>query len=133
MNTKVLAGLLALTTALVAAGCVKKVSGGRTAGVPFIKDKIEGRYVRSMDDVFTAAKAVIIDMGILQTEGVVHGDTNQVKTVVGKVNQRTVYVRVQPVDASVTSVTVQTRAPGGGSDIDLAHQIEKQIALKLVQ
>jgi hypothetical protein len=30
-------------------------------------------------------------------------------------------------------VTVQTRTPGGGSDIDLAHEIEKQIALKLVQ
>ena len=30
-------------------------------------------------------------------------------------------------------VTVQTRTSGGGSDIDLAHEIEKQIALKLVQ
>jgi hypothetical protein len=30
-------------------------------------------------------------------------------------------------------VTVQTRTPGGGSDIDLAHELEKQIALKLVR
>jgi hypothetical protein len=54
-----------------------------------------------------------------------------VKTVEGKVNQRTVWVRVEAVDPKVTEVTVQTRTPGGLSDIDLAHQLEKEIALKL--
>jgi hypothetical protein len=64
---------------------------------------------------------------------VLYNSTNVVKTVEGKVNQRTVWVRIEAIDPKVTAVTVQTRTPGGGSDIDLAHEIEKQIALKLVQ
>jgi hypothetical protein len=35
------------------------------------------------------------------------------------------------VDAKVTSVTVQVRTSGGGSDKPLTHEIEKQIAVKL--
>lgn len=71
--------------------------------------------------------------GVLVNESVIYNQTNTVKTVEGKVNQRTVWVRVEGVDPKITAVTVQARTPGGGSDIDLAHEIEKQIALKLVQ
>ena len=60
-------------------------------------------------------------------------ETNTVKTVEGKINQRTVWVRVEAVDPKVTAVTVQTRTSGGVSDLDLAHEVEKQIALKLVR
>lgn len=132
MNTKLLAALLAVAT-LLGAGCVRNVSGGRTAGVPFVKDKIEGRYQRSVDEVFNAAKAVVAARGILNNESILHSETNQVKTLTGRVDQRTVYVRVEPVEPKVTSVVVQTRIPGGGTDLDLAHQLEKQIALRLVQ
>ena len=55
-----------------------------------------------------------------------------VKTVEGRINQRNVWVRVEQVDPKVTSVKVQTRTPSGGADLDLAHQVEKEIALKLV-
>ena len=51
----------------------------------------------------------------------------------GKVNQRTVYVRVEQIDPKITGVAVQTRTQGGVSDIDLAAQIDKQIALELVR
>jgi len=132
MNTKVLVGVLALA-ALLAAGCVKNVSGGRTAGVPWVKDRIEGRYQRPVDVVFNAAKDVVLENGILNNESVLHNETNQVKTLVGKVNQRSVFIRVSPVEPKVTSVIVQARIPGGGADVDLAHQLEKQIALKLIQ
>jgi hypothetical protein len=40
-------------------------------------------------------------------------------------------VRVEAVDPKVTSVVVQTRTKGGGSDQELTHELEKQIALKL--
>jgi hypothetical protein len=33
----------------------------------------------------------------------------------------------------VTAVIVQVRTKGGGRDLDLAHELEKQIALKLVR
>jgi hypothetical protein len=60
-----------------------------------------------------------------------HGNTNIVRVVEGKVNQRSVWVRVEPVDARITSVMVQVRTPGGGKDVDLTHELEKQIALQL--
>jgi hypothetical protein len=118
---------------LVGAGCISTVDDRKTAGVPFIKDRVEGRYERSVDQVAAAAKQVVTSNGVLVNETVLYNQTNAVKTVEGKVNQRTVWVRIESMDPKVTAVTVQTRTPGGGSDIDLAHEIEKQIALKLVQ
>jgi len=131
MKTKIFPGLLGAL--VIVTGCVNTVSGRKTAGMPFIKDSIEGRYERSVDQVFEAAKEVIKFHGTLINESILHTETNQVKTVEGKVNQRTVWVRVEAADPKITTVTVQTRTAGGGSDVDLAHEIEKQIALKLVR
>jgi hypothetical protein len=122
-----------LGAVLAGAGCVSTVDERKTAGVPFIKDRVEGRYERPVDQVAQAAKQVVTANGVLVNESTLYNSTNAVKTVEGKVNQRTVWVRIQPIDAKITSVTVQTRGSGGGSDLDLAHEIEKQIALKLVQ
>jgi hypothetical protein len=131
MKTSIFAILLGLV--LAGSGCVSTVDERSTAGVPFLKDRVEGRYERTVDQVAGAAKEVIKSNGVLVNETVIYGKTNTVKTVEGKVNQRSVYVRVESIDPKVTAVTVQARTSGGGSDIDLAHDIEKQIALKLVQ
>ena len=117
---------------VVGAGCVSTVNDRSTAGWPFIKDKVEGRYARSVPQVFEAAKAVIRKNGVLVNESTLYAQTNAVKTVEGKVNQRSVYIRVEAVDPKVTGVTVQTRTSGGGSDIDLAAEIKAQISVKLV-
>jgi hypothetical protein len=132
MKLKLFCGFLSLL-ALIAVGCVSTVSGGKTAGVPFTKDTVEGRYQKPLDAVYNSAREVISANGALSTESIVHGDTNTVKTIVGKVNQRTVYIRVTSLDSQFTSVAVQARTSGGGSDIDLAHELEKQIALGLVR
>ena len=132
MKLKIFCGLVGVL-AMMTAGCVNTVSGGKAAGNPFMRDTVEGSYERPLEEVFTAAKAVLADNGTLSTESVLHGETNQVRTIVGKVNQRSVYMRVKPVDTKVTSVEVQTRTSGGGSDMDLAHDLEKQIALKMVR
>jgi hypothetical protein len=94
---------------------------------------VGGQYERTVDQVAQAAKQVITSNGVLVNESTLYNRTNAVKTVEGKVNQRSVWVRIEGVDPKVTAVTVQTRTSGGGTDIDLAHEIEKQIALKLVQ
>jgi len=99
--------------------------------MPFIKDRVEGRYERSVDQVFQAARDVVKKNGVLVNESTLYGETNTVKTVEGKVDQRNVWVRVESVDPKVTSVVVQTRTPAGGSDLDLAHELEKEIALEL--
>ena len=116
---------------VVGAGCVSTVSDRKTAGVPFIKDRVEGRYERPLERVFSAAKDVIKKNGVLVNESTLYNETNTVKTVEGKVNQCNVWVRVEAMDPKVTAVIVQTRTSGGGTDIDLAHEIEKEIALEL--
>lgn len=118
---------------LIGAGCVSTVNERTSPGFPFVKDRVEGRYERSVDQVFDAAKQVLKTNGVLVREGVLYSQTNQVKTVEGKVNERNVWVRIEGIEPKVTAVIVQTRTPGGGADLDLAHELEKQIALKLVQ
>lgn len=135
MKTTIFAFFLGL--AVLATGCVRTLNDTRTVGVPFIKDRIEARYERPMDQVYKAAKDVIAYNGTLVKETTLLGQTNVVnniaKTVEGRVNQRTVWVRVEQITPKITDVTVQTRTQGGGSDIDLAAEIDKQIALKLVR
>ena len=131
LNSKLIFGIIgAAVVGLIGAGCVSTVAGGKTPGI-HVKDAVEGNYERPVDQVFDAAKDVIKFNGTIVKESILH-DTNVVKTVEGKVNQCNVWVRVEQVDPKVTSVKVQTRTPGGGTDIDLAHQVEKEIALKLV-
>jgi hypothetical protein len=135
MKTSIFAVLLGL--AVLVTGCVQTVGDGKTAGVPFVKDKIEGRYERPMDQVYQAAKEVVQFNGILVKESTLHGQTNAVnsiaKVVEGRVKQGTIWVRVEQIDPRVTAVTVQARTSGGGSDVDLAAEIDKQVALKLVR
>ena len=125
--------LIVIAVSLAGAGCISTVTGRNTGGVPFIKDKVQGNYERPLDQVYEAAKEVVKFNGTLVNESILHTETNMVKTVEGKVNQRSVWVRVEAVDPKVTAVVVQTRTGGGVSDIDLAHELEKQIALKLVK
>lgn len=122
---------LSIAALLAGAGCVDTVTERSTPGMPFIKDRVEGRYERSVDQVFQAAKDVVKKNGVLVNEATLYNETNIVKTVQGKVDQRNVWVRVEAVDPKVTSVVVQTRTPGGGADLDLAHELEKEIALDL--
>jgi hypothetical protein len=121
-----------LGAAVLIAGCVSSLDGRKRAGVPFIKDQMEGRYVRPADQAYAAAVKVVKFNGTILNENTIHG-TNLVRVVEGKVNQRSVWVRVEPVDAKTSSVVVQARTPGGGKDIDLVHELEKQIALELAR
>jgi hypothetical protein len=129
MKTKLFVGLLGLL--IVAAGCVDTVTGRKTAAVPFKKDSVAGYYQHPLDQVFAAVIKTIEFNGTLDNEGVLHNQTNLVKIAEGRVNARRVWVRVQATDPKLTYVEVQTRTKGGGTDLDLAHDLEKQIALRL--
>ena len=115
-------------------GCVDTVNDRKTAGFPWVEDSVESRYPdRTQEDVLEASKAVLAKMGVLNAESTLYGQTNQVKALEGKVNQRSVWIRIEALNPKLTSAVVQTRTAGGGSDMDLAHEIDKQIALKLVR
>ena len=132
MKTKLFTLLAAVVLVSLVAGCYSTVTGRSKFGMPFTKDKVEGRYERPVDEVFNAAIEVIKYNGTLVNESVLHSQTNLVKTLEGRVNQRRVYVRVEQLDPKLTSVQVQARTAGGGRDLDLTHELEKEIALKLV-
>lgn len=121
-----LASVAAVTLlACLLSGCVTSLDGRQTAGIPFVKDKIEARYSRSPMEIWNAAKDVLSFNGKLYSEDVLKS------TLEASVNTRTVWVKVEPLDQTATRVVVQARTKGGGSDIDLASEIDKQIALRL--
>ena len=119
-------GLLALgCLALLAAGCYSTVEGRTRAGVPFAKDTIDGRYERPIAQVYPAARKV------LEFNGTLRGDNSVTRVMEARIDTRTVWVKLEGLEPNLTHVIVQARSKGGGSDLDLAHEIEKQIALQL--
>ncbi|MCF7763094.1 MAG: hypothetical protein K9N62_05425 [Verrucomicrobia bacterium] len=119
--------LLAGSIALLGSGCFSSPDGRMRPGVPFSNDTIESRYQRSVDEIFTAAKAV------LQFNGTLYGENTIKKTLEAKIDTRTVWVAVDEVEPNVSRVRVQARRKGGLADIALSSEIDKQIALRLTQ
>jgi len=121
---------LAAACGLVA-GCVGTVNDRSTGGVPFVKDKVEARYERTVAQVHEAAKQVIQFNGTLLRDTSLLENTNTTFALEGKVNQRTVWVRVEALEPRLTMVQVQARTKAGGTDLDLVHELDKEIALRL--
>src|SRR5277367_586652 len=104
--------------AIVATGCISTVSGTKTPALTWSKDQVEGRYERSVDQVYQASVAVIQHNGVLLTEFIPHDNTNTVRSLQGKVNDKNVWIRVEGLDAKpTTQVTVQARSSWGVSDV----------------
>jgi hypothetical protein len=109
----------------IMSGCVASVDGRQHLGVPLVKDSLEARYERSPMEIWNAAQEV------LKYNGRLYGRDDLTSTLEASVNTRTVWVKVEPLDDRVTRVIVQTRTKGGGPDLELASEIDKQIALRL--
>jgi hypothetical protein len=110
---------------LFGAGCVGTLDGRYKAGMPFLKDKLVRIYERPKLQVWSAARDVLAANGT-----VVHEDHAQ-STVTAKVDTRTILVKVEAIDQRTTQMTVQSRTRAGGRDLDLAGEMDKQIALRL--
>ena len=119
--------------AIVATGCVKTVSDTRAFRSTWSKDVIAGRYNRTVEQVYRASVNVIQQNGVMVREFIPHDTTNAVRALEGKVNQRDVYVSVESVDTKTTQVNVQALSGWGNADLDLAHELEKEIALQLAR
>ena len=117
--------LMAGAAGLWVSGCVTSVDGRTHVGVPLIKDKIEGRYERTPLQVWTAAKDVLAYNGQVTSADVMKSTLEAV------INDRTAWIKVEPVDEKITRVFIQTRTKGGLSDMDLAGELKSQIAVRL--
>ncbi|HEX5400571.1 MAG TPA: DUF3568 family protein [Verrucomicrobiae bacterium] len=134
MKTKILTVFAGIGAILLAVGCVRTVSGTRTAAMSPGEDSYTGKYERTPDQVYQASLNVLKNNGVVEMEYKFPQTTNgveNIKAVSGRVNQRKVWIRVEPVDPKITEVTVQVRTVGGFRDQDLAHELEKEIALQL--
>ncbi|HEY1662905.1 MAG TPA: DUF3568 family protein [Verrucomicrobiae bacterium] len=133
MKMKTIAGLAGLGIIILTGGCVGTVAGTHSRAVSWGQDSVYGRYDRSVDQVYQASVQVVQTDGTLITEYVPHDDTNTVRSLYGKVNNENVWVRVEGIDPQVTQVTVQARSKWGTKDLDLVHELEKEIALQLAR
>lgn len=125
MKMKWLAGLLLVAVLPLFSGCRGTVAGDNKLGVPFVKDTIESRYNRSLDKVAVAARET------LAFNGQITSDDSVTRTMQAQINNRRVYVKLEELEPQVTRVLVQVFTKGGGADIDLAAEVDKQIALRL--
>lgn len=117
--------------ALVVTGCVQTVSDTNAFAITPGRDSVSGRYQRSVDQVYQASKTVVSRDGVIVKEYVPHEYTNTVLQLQGRVNDRNVWVRVEQVDPRVSQVDVEARTKYGTADVDLVHELEKEIALEL--
>jgi len=125
MKQKILTLLIACVLVGVITGCVGTVDGHSKAGVPFTSDTIRSRYERTYAQVLSAARTVLAHNGVpVSDDSIKH-------TLAAKINNRTVWVKIDEVEPRLTQVTVQARSKGGRADIQLASEIDKQIALQL--
>jgi hypothetical protein len=125
-NALLAALLLALAAPAFTTGCVRTEDGRRRAAVPFSgRDRIEGRYERSASEAMNAAREVLARNGTLTNDDAV------TRTLAGRIDTRTVWVRVEELDPRLALVIVQARSKGGTADVTLASQIQTQIALRL--
>lgn len=126
MKKLLVVSLMAVVAGL-SSGCYSTETGRTKFGLPFAKDSIVSRYNRPVSVVFGAAKEVLAFNGTLTSENLIDN------TVTAKADSKTIYVKVTEVEAGVAQVATQVRGSAGGPDIDLASEIDKQIAIKLAQ
>lgn len=125
MKTRLSLLLACLCMLCLAVGCYSTADGHKKFGKPFAKDKLESRYERPVDQVFAAAKEVLGTMGRLTGENTIN------KTLEARVDNNTVWVSVDEVEPNITRVVVQARHGSWGGNVDLASEVDKQIALHL--
>jgi hypothetical protein len=82
-------------------------------------------YERPVLQCWAAAKDVLNANGTITSEDVMQS------TLSARVDTRTVWVKVESLDPKTTRQTVQVRTKAGRSDLDLAGEIDKQIAIRL--
>jgi hypothetical protein len=118
---------------ILATGCVKTVSNTNSFAVSWGKDSVAGRYQRTLEQVYQASLVVIQNNGVLIQEYIPHDNTNAVRSLLGRVSDRKVWVRVEAIDPKTSQVDVEARTKWGTRDLDLVHQLEKEIALQLAR
>jgi len=111
--------------ALFVSGCVSTPDGHSKAGIPFFyKDTLTRQYPRSVEQLVAATRAVLTRNGKLSVDNSVDN------TFKAKINEHDVWVKITKVDDKTTQLVIMVRT-ALGADIDLAAEMDTQIALQL--
>jgi len=116
---------VALGVVVSQSGCIATADGQTKAAVPFRKDKLVSNYEFPLHRVCDAARLALKDHGVIQSENVIN------HSFVAKVNERWVWVGVTEIKPTLVQVVTQVRTRWGGTDLDLAAELDKVIALNL--
>ncbi|MGN6386742.1 MAG: hypothetical protein ACTHMT_10940 [Verrucomicrobiota bacterium] len=122
-NIAFLSSLLVFAGLLV--GCHSTPTGQMRVGPPLMKDTIESRYQRPVPQIFSAARQVLEHNGTLTAENTINHSLE------AKVDNRNVVIIVDEVEPGVSRIRTEVRKKIGTPDVDLAAEIDKQIALRL--
>jgi len=116
--------VFSLCCALLVTGCVETVDGRHRAGMPFQKDRTEGRYERTPAELMAAAREVV------KRHGTISSDDTVRNTIQGIVDGHNIWIVVEAVDTKVSRILVQARK-SGLANIELASFLDKEIAVRL--
>ena len=125
MRAKFLVLLTLCVTATMFTACVKTVDGRSTGSLSLKRDKVQSLYDRPSREVLAAVRDVLANNGVITSEDTVR------LTFEANVDQRKVWVKVEPQEARLTQIIIQSRGKGGGADLDLAMFLDKQVAVRL--
>ena len=117
--------------ALFVAGCVGTVTQDKPGNLPAYRDRVENRFNRPANQVFEAAKRAFNSYGTITRESISPPGPNQLCFIEGTMNQYGVWIRIEGISASATKMIVQVRAPMGGTNLEMANELEKQTAVEL--
>ena len=106
-------------------GCYSTADGNKRTGMPFLKDTVVGRYERPLDQIYEAA------IEVMRYNGTVVSENRINHSLTARVDNKTVWVRVQEESPTITQLEVQARTKWGRPDVDLASEMKTQIALQL--
>lgn len=123
--------LLLVAVAVGLIGCVSKVTETQPSSKPAYQDRIENRYAKSVDQVYAAAQKAVESFGNVTRAGNVLSATNQVRTVEGEINGRSIYIRLEEIAPRTTTAVVQVRTKLGSTDLRVAKDVVRQIGVYL--
>jgi hypothetical protein len=113
-----------LAAVVFLSGCVETLDGRHRAGVPWVNDQIKSRYNRTPAECWAAA------IDVLKFQGTVTSEDSLRSVIQAVVDERNVWVLINPYDGKSTQVIVQARS-GGGTDMQMAAFIDKEIAVRI--
>ena len=122
--------IILAAVALGVAGCVSKVTQDNPGKPPAYRDRIEVQYKQPAEKVFEAAKRAFNSFGNITRESSPASGA-QLWFIEGLINGNRVYIRIEGAASTSTKMIIQIRAPGGGTNLQMANELNRQTEIEL--